>query len=147
MTRNLYELDHPLFNGETGVVVDGDPHARRVVLDVDGREVTLRGVQCLMLRLAWAVTVHRSQGSEFPHVVLAYDDHAHAGMLDPGVLYTAITRASRRLTLVGSRAAIRTTQSRAMRRGRHTGLAEQIRRAAGVGRPDALCASVPHTGV
>jgi exodeoxyribonuclease V alpha subunit len=127
-TRNMYELAQPLYNGEQGVIsaVDRRGHSLSIRVD-DTRTVMLRGVQCLMVRLAWAITVHRSQGSEYPHAVLLYDHRAHARMLDVGVLYTAITRAQNRFTLIGTRAAVEQTRQSAARHRRYTGLTTYLR--------------------
>lgn len=126
MTRNLYDLPEPLYNGETGFVTEVARGAKQITLQVDGREIILRGVQCFMLRLAWAITVHRAQGSEYPFALLAYHHRAHGFMLDPGVLYTAITRAKQRFVLVGTREAVRLTQARLRRRTRYTGLTDRL---------------------
>ena len=126
VTRNIYDLAVPLFNGEQGMVVEVDRRGIvRVV--VNGRDVALTGVHCLMLRLAWAMTVHRAQGSEYPAVVLAYDHRAHHAMLDQRLLYTAITRAREHLTLVGTSEALAETQRRHHTSGRHTTLAHHLR--------------------
>jgi exodeoxyribonuclease-5/exodeoxyribonuclease V alpha subunit len=93
-----------------------------------------------MFRLAWAMTVHRAQGSEYPAVVLVYDHRAHGRfatlpeyalatigpMLDRRVLYTAITRCKAHLTLVGTIEAVRRTATRASYSGRHTSLGRQL---------------------
>jgi ATP-dependent exoDNAse (exonuclease V), alpha subunit - helicase superfamily I member len=129
MTRNCYDLPKPIYNGEQGIVVGHDAREATVTVKVDDRTTTLRGVQRLMLRLAWAMTVHRSQGSEYAHCVLAYDHRAHAAMLDPAVLYTAITRAKECFHLVGTSDAVNRTSSVLGRRVRYTGLASQIRTA------------------
>jgi exodeoxyribonuclease V alpha subunit len=125
VTRNIYELATPVFNGEQGVVVEAD---RRGVLLVDlgDRVVTLTGVHCLMVRLAWAMTVHRSQGSEYPAVVMAYDHRAHRPMLDRRVLYTGITRARDHLTLVSTDAAIAGSYAGSSATDRHTTLRHHV---------------------
>lgn len=134
-TRNLYELAVPLYNGDTGTVTAADARAGTMTVRLDdGREAQLGGVQCLMLRLAWAVTVHRAQGSEYSHAILCYDHRAHPAMLDPRVLYTGVTRAKQRLTLIGTREAVRRAEQ-APRAVRHTALRRQIVTAFG-GDPD-----------
>ena len=127
--RNDYGVcDAGLMNGEQGVVLHADADRRSVVVGFGpNRRLTLSGVQLLNLRLAWAITVHRSQGSEWPRVMLLYHD-AHTLMLNTRLLYTAITRAKRHFTLVGTRSAIITTERR---RGdglleRTTGLGDQL---------------------
>lgn len=89
--------------------------------------MTLRGAQCLFVRLAWAMTVHRSQGSEYPAVILAYHHVAHAPMMDLGVLYTAMTRARQRFVLVTTPSALTMTAAKHARRQRWTGLATCLR--------------------
>lgn len=124
-TRNMYDLPSPVYNGEQGVVLEADRRGTLVVHFGD-RVVTLSGVQCLMLRMAWAMTVHRAQGSEYPAVVFAYDHRAHQPMLDRRLLYTGITRARDHLTLVGSLEAIAQTQQRVSRTRRYTTLAHHL---------------------
>ena len=127
--RNDYGVcDEGLMNGEQGVVLNADADHRSVVVGFGpNRRLTLSGVQLLNLRLAWAITVHRSQGSEWPRVILLYHD-AHTPMLNTRLLYTAITRAKQHFTLIGTRSAIMTTERR---RGeglleRTTGLGDQL---------------------
>jgi exodeoxyribonuclease V alpha subunit len=105
MTRNMYHLPSPVYNGEQGQVLAVE-RGGAMRVRIENREVILSGVHCLMANLSWAMTVHRTQGSEYPAVVLAYDDRAHRPMLDRRVLYTAITRAKQHLTLVGTDAAL-----------------------------------------
>lgn len=133
MTRNAYDLERPLYNGEQAVVVGVDAARQSVTLRVDDARPALevRGLQRLMLHLAWAVTVHRSQGSEYPHAILLYDHRAHAPMLLRGVLYTAITRAKRCFHLIGTREAVRRTQMPGADARRYTALVEHIRNALG----------------
>jgi hypothetical protein len=72
--RNDYGVHgEGLFNGEQGVVIAADDAAGSVTVRFGPeRELTLRGAQLANLELAWAVTVHRSQGSEWPYVVMPY---------------------------------------------------------------------------
>lgn len=131
ITRNIYDLPTPVFNGEQGVVLDVGEGGRDMRVRVDDREVLLRDVQCLMTRLAWAITVHRSQGSEYPYVLLAYHHLAHEWLLDPRVLYTAMTRAAKRFVLVGTEAAVATSLLRTGAADRETLLPALLARAAG----------------
>ena len=74
------------------------------------------------LSLASALSVHKSQGSEYPSVVLTLLGE-HAVMLQRNLLYMAVTRARRLVVIVGSRAALQTAVRRTDSRGRCTGLA------------------------
>lgn len=100
--RNDYDND--IFNGDIGIVVD----AANGILDVDfdGRQVALRGEQLNDIELAYAISIHKSQGSEYPAVVMVLH-RAHFVMLRRNLLYTGITRARRFCCVVGDRWAIR----------------------------------------
>ena len=115
-------------NGEQGIVeaIDGD--TLRLLLD-DGRRIVTRGVQNYNLSLAFATTVHRSQGSEYPVVVVVYHT-SHYPLVDLRLLYTAITRAKARVVLCADpRALVMTTEGVGMV-ARCTGLTERLREAA-----------------
>jgi exodeoxyribonuclease V alpha subunit len=101
--RNDY--DHEVFNGDAGTVTRATGGA--LTVDFDGRLVTLRGEALGDIDLAYAVSIHKSQGSEYPAVVVALH-RAHFIMLRRNLLYTAITRAQRFCCVVGDRWAIRT---------------------------------------
>lgn len=126
-TKNDYGVPGGLFNGEQGEVVAVDNKREKIVVRFDDREIALRGIQLTKLRLAWAITVHRSQGSEFPYALLLYHT-AHSIMLDPSLLYTGITRAQDLFVLIGNYRAIELTQLYARRRksARYTGLRRRL---------------------
>ena len=95
-TRNDYDQD--IFNGDTGRIVS----ARNGILDVsfDGRVVQIDGDGIRNLSLAYALSIHKSQGSEYPAVVVVLH-RAHRIMLRRNLLYTALTRARRFCCLIG----------------------------------------------
>ena len=109
--RNDY--DRELFNGDQGRVVSLLPKGIRV--SFDGRIHDYEGPALKDLQPAWAITIHKSQGGEYPAVILALSGEHHI-MLRRQVVYTAITRARRTLTVVGNRRAFaRAVQSVDMR--------------------------------
>ena len=92
------------------------------------------------LELAYAVTVHKAQGSEWP-VVVACAHTAHAPILTRGLLYTAVSRAQRLLIVVGTRRAIRMAVNKDAEMKRHTMLAHDIRLAVGSEHPGGALAA------
>ena len=109
LTRNNYELG--LMNGDVGITLPlSDPEQGSTRLRVVFRQVgaTERYREILPTRITdidtvYAMTVHKSQGSEFGHVVLMLPDAERAPILTKELLYTGITRAKTRLTLVGEK--------------------------------------------
>jgi exodeoxyribonuclease V alpha subunit len=102
-TRNNYELD--VYNGDIGRVIAVDTSGSTLDIDMDGRVVTYKFSDAVDLFLAYAISIHRSQGSEYPVVVIPVVTQ-HYRMLQRNLLYTAITRAKQLVVLVGSRRAI-----------------------------------------
>ena len=89
-----------IFNGDVGVIQDIDSSGELIVLRFDDRTATYTADLLSQLDMAYAVTVHKSQGSEYPAVILVSAPAAPSLMVR-GVLYTAITRARRLLIMVG----------------------------------------------
>jgi exodeoxyribonuclease V alpha subunit len=102
-TQNNYEKD--IFNGDIGFVFGIDPIEHTLTVDFEGRAVAYDWSEADQLALAYAVSVHKAQGSEFPAVVIPLVTQ-HYLMLQRNLLYTAITRARQLCVLVGSRRAI-----------------------------------------
>ena len=100
---NNYDKD--VFNGDIGMLVSLDPVGHSLAVSFDGRQVTYDWSKADQLVLAYAVSVHKSQGAEFPCVVIPLVTQ-HYLMLQRNLLYTAITRAKALCVLVGSRRAI-----------------------------------------
>ncbi|MFJ6349022.1 ATP-dependent RecD-like DNA helicase [Streptomyces sp. NPDC092046] len=105
--RNNYEKGaNGVFNGTVGVVASLDPVEQRLVVRTDeDEEVPYDFDELDELAHAYAVTIHRSQGSEYPAVVIPVTMSAWT-MLQRNLLYTAVTRARKVVVLVGSRRAI-----------------------------------------
>lgn len=124
-TRNDY--DKEVFNGDMGRIarVTNDGH---VVVRFPEREVKYEGAELSDLQPAFAITVHRSQGAEFPGVVIPLVPQ-HWMMLQRHLLYTAVTRAKKLCVLVGSRRALRMALDNAEESARQSALADRIGRA------------------
>jgi exodeoxyribonuclease V alpha subunit len=119
-----------VFNGDVGVVASVDPEIGEVVVDMDGSRVAYAGTEALALGLAYAVSIHKSQGSEFPAVIVTLLPE-HSVMLRRNLLYTAVTRARRLCVVVGDPRAIEQAVRRTDGARRHTGLARRLREALG----------------
>ena len=102
-TRNNYQRE--TFNGDIGRVTGVDAVDQVVTVDYDGRAVEYDFADLDELQLAFAISVHKSQGSEYPAVVIPVHTQ-HYVMLQRNLLYTGITRGRRLVALVGSRRAL-----------------------------------------
>jgi exodeoxyribonuclease V alpha subunit len=102
-TQNDYDKD--VFNGDIGWIAKLDDEEREAVIDFDGREVVYQYDEFDELTLSYAVTIHKSQGSEYPCVVMPIHTQ-HYMMLQRNLLYTGITRGKRLVVLVGSKKAL-----------------------------------------
>lgn len=122
--RNNYELD--VYNGDVGIITVADAEAKELQVQFDDRAVIYAFDQLDDLALAYAATVHKSQGSEYPAVVIPLLPQ-HFLLLQRNVLYTAITRASRLVILVGDPKAIRMAVRNTKVTHRNSRLAERLR--------------------
>jgi exodeoxyribonuclease V alpha subunit len=102
-TDNNYDKD--VFNGDLGYVRKIDPDAQELVIDFDGRSVEYQFGELDEVALAYAVSIHKSQGSEYPAVVIPMMMQ-HYMMLRRNLLYTGITRGRKLVVLVGQKQAI-----------------------------------------
>jgi exodeoxyribonuclease V alpha subunit len=101
--RNNYDLD--VFNGDIGRIRRVDKSERTIEASFDGRRVEYRASNLDELVLAYACSIHKSQGSEFPAVIIPLHTQ-HYVMLRRNLLYTAVTRGKQLVVLVGSRRAL-----------------------------------------
>ncbi len=123
-TRNDYELD--VFNGDVGRIVHVDKGAAELRVAFAERVVTYAFGELDQLVPAYAITVHRAQGSEYPAVVVPVATE-HFLMLRRSVLYTAITRGRRLVVLVGSPKALAMAVNNCEETRRCSGLAARLR--------------------
>jgi exodeoxyribonuclease V alpha subunit len=124
-TRNSHELG--LMNGSIVFLRSDDPDEEEIVVETDeGGSLTIPYGETATLRLAYAISVHKSQGCEVP-VVVAVCHRSHVRMLSRPLLYTAITRARTSCVLVGDRGALGAAIRRDDAGSRHSGLAGRLR--------------------
>lgn len=102
-TQNNYDKD--VYNGDIGFIQSIDVIEQNLKVSFDGRPVPFDWSEADQLSLAYVISVHKAQGSEFPAVVLPIVTQ-HYTMLQRNLLYTAITRARKLCVLAGSRRAI-----------------------------------------
>ena len=124
--RNNYDKD--VFNGDMGYIKDVDLIDQRVTVEIDGRPVGYEFMELDELVHAYAISVHKSQGSEFPAVVIPLLT-SHYMLLQRNLLYTAVTRAKRLVVLVGQPRAINIAVGNDKVAQRYSGLTERLRRA------------------
>jgi exodeoxyribonuclease V alpha subunit len=102
-TQNDYQKD--VFNGDVGRILAIDEAEREITVDFDGRPVVYDFGELDELSLAYSLSIHRSQGSEYPAVVIPLHTQ-HFLMLQRNLLYTGLTRGKKLVVLVGSRKAL-----------------------------------------
>jgi exodeoxyribonuclease V alpha subunit len=100
--RNNY--DKNLFNGDIGAITSTDAEAGQIEADFDGDRHVFTRAEMGDLALAYAISIHKSQGSEYPVVVVPLLK-AHFMMLQRNLLYTAVTRGRKKVFIVGEPAA------------------------------------------
>lgn len=133
-TRNDYEKQ--VFNGDMGRIVRVDADKLALTVRFPERELTYGPESLGDLACAFAITVHRSQGGEFPAVVLPLVTQ-HWPMLQRNLLYTAVTRAKKLVVLVCQPRALQRAVQNAEQKERESGLAERMRKLLGAPRLDA----------
>jgi exodeoxyribonuclease V alpha subunit len=99
------DYDREVYNGDLGVIRGIDPETSEMVIDFDGREVAYGFGELDEIVLAYTTTIHKSQGSEYPAVVIPLTTQ-HYPMLQRNLLYTAVTRGKRLVVIVGQRKAM-----------------------------------------
>ena len=104
------DAESNVFNGDLGYISDllpakySDSKQDELTIDFDGNELVYQRSEWYKIRLAYAMSIHKSQGSEFPVVILPITKSSHR-MLQRNLIYTAITRAKSKLILLGEKAA------------------------------------------
>lgn len=114
-----------IFNGDIGTILSIDPHEGAIRIAFDDRQAVYDAEMLPELELAYAITAHKSQGSEYPAVIFV--PFAGAPMLlTRGVLYTAITRAKNLLILVGNEEVVAQMTANNRRNKRYSGLRHRL---------------------
>lgn len=122
--RNDY--DKEVFNGDIGTITKVDMEERELTVRFDDRDVVYDVTELDELSLAYAVTIHKSQGSEYPIVVMPFT-MSHFVMLQRNLLYTGVTRAKKILVLVGEKKAVYYAIRNETTTKRNTCLAQRLR--------------------
>lgn len=123
--QNENDYDKDVFNGESGTIVTIDDALKTVFIDFDGKKVPYEFNEMDEVILAYAMTIHKSQGSEYPIVVIPITD-ANKIMMQRNLIYTAITRAKQVCVLIGSKRMMRLGISRVPVEKRKTTLKERL---------------------
>jgi exodeoxyribonuclease V alpha subunit len=126
VTQVENDYDKEVYNGDIGYIDDVDPDAGELVARFDGRPVTYGFGELDMLVPAYATTIHKSQGSEYPAVVIPVMIQ-HYTMLQRNLLYTGVTRGKRLVVLVGQKKAVAIAVRNASGRRRWSKLGEWLR--------------------
>jgi exodeoxyribonuclease V alpha subunit len=122
-TENDYQRD--VFNGDLGLVEKINRVEQELIVNFEGRSVTYDYADLDQLALAYVLSIHKSQGSEFPCVVIPLHTQ-HYMMLQRNLLYTAVTRGKKLVVVVGLRKALEMAVRRQETRRRYTALAARL---------------------
>ena len=123
-TENDYDKD--VYNGDSGRILQIDADASELTVDFDGRKVVYDFRELDELVLSYAITIHKSQGSEYPCVVIPLHTQ-HFVLLQRSLIYTALTRAKKLVIVLGSKKALNLAITRAESRERTTTLSERLK--------------------
>ena len=131
--RNEYDLEwvkgnvggSGIFNGDMGVILEIDKKEETMTISFDDRIVTYEFSMLEELEHAYAITVHKSQGSEYPVIIFPVSGGGHALLTRP-LLYTAITRAKEMIILVGRDGTIEQMVQNRWKAKRYTGLRHRL---------------------
>ena len=121
--KNDYNKE--VFNGDLGLVMDLDHIEKKAIINFDERDVVYDYADLNEITLAWATSIHKSQGSEYPVVILPIYTQ-HYVMLSRNLFYTGLTRAKRLALIVGSEKAIAIAVKQVKQQQRYTRLKERL---------------------
>ncbi|MDD5482757.1 MAG: ATP-dependent RecD-like DNA helicase [Kiritimatiellae bacterium] len=121
--RNNYDKD--VYNGDIGLIRSVNHEDQQVIIDYDGREVVYDFSEMDEINLAYASSIHKAQGSEYPAVIILLTTQ-HFKLLQRNLLYTALTRGRKLVCLVGSRKAAAIAIHNNHTAARRTGLKQRL---------------------
>lgn len=119
MIQQVNDYDREVFNGDLGTIREIDPEDQEVIVQFGSRPVKYDYADLNEINLAWAITIHKSQGSEYPVVILPLYMQ-HYLMLSRNLFYTGLTRARKLAILVGPQKAIGLAVKQVRDRERYT---------------------------
>lgn len=121
--KNDYELE--VYNGEIGKVIDIEDNF--ISIQIDERIIKITKEEASeKLKLAYSITVHRSQGQEYPYIILPFINQFGRNLLQRNLLYTAITRAKQKVIVIGHGSALEKAINNSSVYKRNTKLSERI---------------------
>lgn len=123
-THNNY--DKEVFNGDIGQIAAIDPGERELIIRFEGRDVVYDFNELDEISLAYAVTIHKSQGSEFPAVVIPIAMQQYM-LLQRNLIYTGVTRGKKLVVLVGEKKALGSAVHNFRTTPRYSGLLQRLR--------------------
>ena len=114
-----------VFNGDLGMVTAIDTTEKLVMIQIDDRDVEYDYADLNEVALAWSISIHKSQGSEYPVVIMPVS-MSHYIMLSRNLIYTGLTRAKQLAIIVGSTKAIGIAVNQWNQKQRYTRLVERL---------------------
>ncbi len=120
------DYDKQVFNGDTGIVSQASAKAGRLLVDFDGSLVEYKKAELDRLKHCFAVTIHKSQGQEYPVVIIPITGY-HSNMLVRNLLYTGVTRGKQKVILVGDKNALMYAIQNVQGTKRNTALLERMK--------------------
>ena len=122
--KNNY--DKEVFNGDIGIIREIDASTKELLIEFDYGVVPYDGKELEQLSLAYAISIHKSQGSEYPAVIIPLTSH-HYVMLQRNLLYTAVTRGKELVIIIGSEQALQMAIHNSSPSFRYTGLTARLK--------------------
>lgn len=125
--QQVNNYDKEVFNGDIGYILSIDTDDHELVIRFENREIIYATSELDELALAYAISIHKSQGSEYPVVVIPLAMQ-HYMLLERNLLYTAITRGKKLVVLIGEKKAVALAVHRVQSKQRLTKLAERLQK-------------------